>query len=455
MVASRTQTLRTVACSGSPKRGQPRLRVLYTPDEAAAGRVFTLPVGRTWLGRELPRDKDGHSFTGDRAMSSLHGCLEVTESTLDVRLCDWGSKNGTQVDRTFLPQRDHWHELADGTVIRLGNTLLILRYEPAQPADAPIPTLIGVSLALRELRARIAKLAPEEAVCVLIQGESGTGKELVARALHDRSSRRDRPFVAVNCSAIAESLAESELFGHSEGAFTGARPRLGYFRAAHRGTLFLDEVGDMPLVLQPKLFRALQEHVITPVGADRPEPSDVRVLSATNQDLRADIDAGEFRPELYRRLAGVTLELPPLRQRQEDILPLLHHGYAGITRHLDAELVHDLLLYAWPENVGQLGNVAQQLRIEGVTESLRALLRQPPTKGVAARPIAGESVSTPTPPREVQRLTMPTAEALVLALQRHTGVVLRVAAELGCSRRQVQRWLQQYGLDANHFRRSS
>ena len=456
MAPSRTETLRPVALTGSQKRGQPRLRVLYTPAEGT-GRVFALPIGLTWLGRELPKDKDGYSFAGDRSMSSVQTCLEVSEPGLEVRLSDWGSKNGTWVDRTALHQRDDWHGLADGAIVRLGSTLLILRYEPTQPADASIPTLVGVSLAMRELRARIARLATEEDVFILIQGETGTGKELVARALHERSARRERPFVAVNCSAIPASLAESELFGHTEGAFTGARPRLGHFRAAHRGTLFLDEVGDMPLDLQPKLFRALQERVISPVGADRGEPSDVRVLSATNQDLRADIAAGEFRPELYRRLAGVCLELPPLRRRQEDILPLLRHCYSGIDEHLDAELVHDLLLYSWPENVGQLGNLAQELRIEGASPALRAMLKQPPAEGaIAARSTASAAPAAPAAsPRASQRLIVPTEQGLADVMQRHAGVILRVADELGCSRRQVQRWLEQYGLTANDFRRGT
>ena len=178
----------------------------------------------------------------------------------------------------------------------------------------------------------------------------------------------------------------------------------------------------------------------------------------TNQNLRADIDAGEFRPELYRRLAGVNLELPPLRSRQEDILPLLAHSYGRIAEHLDAELVHDLLLYAWPENVGQLANLAQQIRIEGVSPELRATFEpstEPVAPVVATRPNptpSGRVNSSPTS-REAHRLTVPTAEALTQAMQRHAGVILRVADELSCSHRQVQRWLEQYGLDANDFRR--
>ncbi len=450
MSPSQTETLRPVFAKGPHYRGLPRLRLLYSSAEGLAkNRIFPLPVGVTWLGRELASAQEGYSFPGDRAMSSTHTCIEVSEPELGVRISDWDSKNGTRVARASLHGRDKWHELQDGAIVRLGNTLFILRYEPMQPPDANIPTLVGVSLAMRELRARVLKLAAQEDAFVLIQGETGTGKELVARALHEHGPRRERPFVAVNCSAIPENLAESELFGHKDGAFTGARARLGYFRAAHRGTLFLDEVGDMPLALQPKLFRALQERQIQPVGADRPEPCEVRVLSATNQDLRADIESGAFRPELYRRLSHTCIELPPLRSRPEDILPLLYHSYRELGPHLDADLVHDLLLYSWPENVGQLENIARQIRIEGVLPALRAML-QPPAVAPAAPPSPAAA-----PARPVRRHVTPTEPALTQAMQRHEGIVLRVADELGCSRRQVQRWLEQYGLRAEDFRRGS
>lgn len=455
MAPSRTETLRPLALAGARYRGLPRLRLLYSPTaEPAAGRVYPLSVGTTYLGRELSAGQDGYSFPGDRAMSSTHSCLTVSESELSVHLRDCESKNGTHIARTTLRRRDESHELADGAILRLGNTLFILRYEPMQPADASIPTLVGVSLTVRELRARIARLAAQDDTFVLISGETGTGKEVVAHALHELSPRRDRPLIAVNCSAIPESLAESELFGHRDNTFTGAKARLGHFRAAHRGTLFLDEVGDMPLLLQPKLFRALQEQSIQPLGSDRREPCEVRVLAATNQDLRARIAAGTFRPELHRRLAQVTVELPPLRARPEDIGPLLQHSYGEIGPHLDADLFQDLLLYSWPENVGQLINLARQIRIEGVSAALRQMFTAPDAGSTRASPAAPSGEPPPPSKRAVRRLKPPSQQELAASMQRHNGIVLRVAEELGCSRRQTQRWLAQYGLSAEDFRRS-
>jgi two-component system, NtrC family, response regulator len=212
----------------------------------------------------------------------------------------------------------------------------------------------------------VRKVADTEAT-VLLTGESGTGKELVARAIHTFSSRRTRPFVAVNCAAIPHDLLESELFGHVKGAFTGAvRDKTGKFLLADGGTLFLDEVGELPVDLQPKLLRALQERTVEPVGGIRPQKIDVRVVAATNADLEEGLRLGSFREDLYYRLAVIPLHLPPLRERPEDIPYLVRHFCAkhGAPQvQLAAEALRSLQDYHWPGNVRELENTVERLLI--------------------------------------------------------------------------------------------
>lgn len=226
--------------------------------------------------------------------------------------------------------------------------------------------LIGSSAVMEELFLLVRKVADSDAT-VLITGESGTGKELVARSLHAQSSRRDGPFVAINCAAIPRDLLESELFGHVKGAFTGAaKDKTGKFLQANNGTLFLDEVGELPLELQPKLLRTIQERLVEPVGDGRPQRLDVRIVAATNRDLEQAAAEGLFREDLYYRLAVVPLHLPPLRARRDDI-PLLvrhfcaKHGGAGVS--FDQSALHLLNSYPWPGNVRELENLVERLLI--------------------------------------------------------------------------------------------
>jgi len=217
---------------------------------------------------------------------------------------------------------------------------------------------------------------------VLVLGESGTGKELVARRLHARSARSDGPFVTLSCAAVAPDLLTSELFGHVAGAFTGARrAREGRFRRAHGGTLFLDEVGELPLELQSALLRVIQERVVDVVGSDHPTPVDVRLVCASNRDLRDEAAAGRFRDDLYYRLAVVELVVPPLRDRPEDIPPLVHHlvarhGPDGPLRVPD-DVMAELCRRPWPGNVRELENACERMAIlaEGDTVRLEDLPR--------------------------------------------------------------------------------
>jgi len=223
--------------------------------------------------------------------------------------------------------------------------------------------MIGASKAVEDLRAAIAKAAPSQAT-VLVTGESGTGKELVARAIHRNSSRKDAPFIRVNCAAIPEDLIESEMFGHERGSFTGATGRqVGKFPQADHGTIFLDEVGDMSLRAQAKVLRALETGEIEPVGAARVITVDVRVIAATNKDLESEIRAGRFREDLYFRLKVIPIHCPPLRERSEDIPMLIDHFAAGTARRFSPEAKAALARHRWKGNIRELQNVIERLII--------------------------------------------------------------------------------------------
>ncbi|MGY6253263.1 sigma-54-dependent transcriptional regulator [Paraburkholderia caledonica] len=228
------------------------------------------------------------------------------------------------------------------------------------------PRLLGVSETLREVQKQIGRAASSEAT-VLFTGETGTGKEVAARVLHDASRRSGKPFVAVNCAAIPAELLESELFGHVKGAFTGATAdRPGCFAAADGGTLLLDEIGDMPLPMQAKLLRVIQERQITPLGSNRVIPVDIRLVAATHRNLQTMVEAGEFREDLLYRLNIIPIALPPLRERLADILPLAEHFLAEVAKARSRELrlslpaQHLLVGYAWPGNVRELRNAVER-----------------------------------------------------------------------------------------------
>ena len=259
--------------------------------------------------------------------------------------------------------------------------------------------LLGPSAAMDQVRATVSKVAPTE-VAVLVTGDNGTGKELVARQLHLQSKRRERPFLAVNCAAIPDELAESELFGHEKGAFTGAQAaRAGAFEQASGGTLFLDEIGDMPLPMQAKLLRALQEGVVQRLGSHTPTEVDVRVLAATNQDLEAMVQEKTFREDLYYRLHVVRIHLPPLRERPDDVAALADHFLAAATkrnglgqRRLHKDAYDWLRGQAWPGNVRQLKNVLEGAAVLADDVELTAAdLEGASTPGAAGRSADGET----------------------------------------------------------------
>jgi two-component system response regulator AtoC len=263
------------------------------------------------------------------------------------------------VDRTsFLRALTRSNDLADDVQIALPdfNPLRMGKHE-----------LVAESPAMLRVYTIIGQVAPSTAT-VLLQGASGTGKELAARAIHHLSPRSERPFVAVNCAAIPENLLESELFGHEKGAFTGAVSRkIGRFERASRGTLFLDEIADMTLSLQSKILRAIEEGEIERVGGDDPVPVDIRFIAATNKDLRVAIGKGQFREDLYYRLAVVSLQLPSLTERLEDLPPLagyliseFNRRHGKSIRHLSERALTVLRQYDWPGNVRELRNVLER-----------------------------------------------------------------------------------------------
>ena len=246
------------------------------------------------------------------------------------------------------------------------------------PEDMP-ERLVGSGVAMQKICKQIGRMAPQD-VNVLIVGESGTGKELVARAIYHHSRRHQAPFLAINCAAIPESLLESELFGHERGAFTGAeRRRIGKFEQCHRGTLFLDEIGDMTPGTQAKILRLLQEGSFERVGGSEAIAADVRVLAATNQNLDVLIEQGRFRKDLYFRLRGVTIHLPPLRDRREDIAELAHYFLFRYNRQLatavqsiSPEAMTLLEAYDWPGNVRELQSVVREALIVSAGPAVRA-----------------------------------------------------------------------------------
>lgn len=236
-----------------------------------------------------------------------------------------------------------------------------------------IEKIIGVSAHVQEILSMVKKISASEASTVLIQGESGTGKELIAKALHYESSRRDKPFMAINCSAVPENLLESELMGHEKGAFTDAKTmRKGLFELADGGTVFLDEIGDMPLQMQTKLLRILEERSFRRVGGTKDIEVDVRIISATNKDLAKGVEDGSFRKDLYYRLQVIPLYLKSLRERKDDIIPLVNYFIAYFNKkfHKDVKRISPdaeklILEYPWPGNVRELKNVVERVMLLG------------------------------------------------------------------------------------------
>ncbi len=383
----------------------------------------------------------------DPAVSRLHAEFEARDDGVWVR--DLGSRNGTFVEGVLV----HSARVPDGGRVQLGSTSFTVRYEPT-PAPVDLwpgerfGPLLGRSMAMRELFARLARVAPTDST-VLLHGETGTGKELVAEALHSASPRAQQPFVIVDCGALPENLLEGELFGHAKGAFTGAaNARAGAIETADGGTVFLDEIGEMPLSMQPKLLRAIESRAVRRVGESAYRKVNVRFISATHRDLRTMVNAGAFREDLYFRLAVLPITIPPLRQRTEDIPQLVQHFLPqGAASALPPEMLRELSARPWLGNVRELRSFVERAVALGAKEAL--------AMASEARPRSAESAASPfavdldQPFKDQRERWLDHLERVYIAglLERHHWNVSAVAQAAGLDRTYVHRLIRKHDLE--------
>jgi formate hydrogenlyase transcriptional activator len=334
------------------------------------------------------------------------------------------------------------------------------RSDDQNERDRQFDQIVGNSPALEAVLEQVERVAPTSAT-VLIQGETGTGKELIAKAIHNISPRYDRPFVKVNCAAIPLDLLESELFGHEKGAFTGAiAQKIGRFELADKGTLFLDEVGDIPLALQPKLLRVLQEQEFERLGNGQTRKVDVRVVAATNRSLEEMMEENQFRSDLYYRLNVFPVELPPLREREEDVFMLLHHFVdlyarrAGKTFGQIAERTLELFrCYDWPGNIRELQNVVERTVIlcEGETFSVDEEWLQRKSRSLPPLPVSRAGVLAENK-KEFSEREKRTIEAALAECQGRVSGPRGAAVKLGLPRQTVEWKIASLGIDKRRFK---
>ncbi|HXG94648.1 MAG TPA: sigma-54 dependent transcriptional regulator [Blastocatellia bacterium] len=319
-------------------------------------------------------------------------------------------------------------------------------------ANLGFDKIIGTSAAMQKVFSTLQKVCRSDAN-ILVLGETGTGKELVARTIHAHSFRLDKPFVAVDCAALPENLLESELFGHERGAFTGANQATrGLLELAHTGTLFLDEIGELPLALQAKLLRALQERELRKLGSEKIIPVDIRVISATSRDVRAEIAAKNFREDLYYRLNVITVQLPALRERREDIALLANHFLRAFCRQyrqelcgLSPEVMQLFLTYDWPGNVRELQNVIQHAVLLGERNSVEMDDLPDYLKGELEAELSFQTMRD----RQSEALEK---TFLVELLRRHKGNVSEAAMEAKITRKMIYRLAKKFSIDVEQFR---
>ena len=415
-----------------------RARLIVTPGGADPFEA-PLPEGELLIGS----DPDNHLVLADRYVSGRHA--RITALGGEVTIEDLGSTNGTTVGAVRVQRAT----LVPGSEVVLGTTRLRLDVrERVAPLGHALPAdragILGDSPRMRDALIVLYKVAPSE-LPVLVMGETGTGKELAARFLHGISRRAGGPFVALNCGAVSRELFESELFGHEKGAFTSAtNTRVGLLEMARGGTVLLDEVGEMPAELQPKLLRVLEERTIRRVGGNREIPTDIRVVAATNRDLAAQVRGGSFRRDLFYRLSVVPVTLPPLRERGDDVLLLARHFLDGESARregrapfvLDPEAARLLAAQAWPGNVRELKNVLS---------AACQLAERPPAIGprdLRFVPVAAGGAAT------ADR----TLDAIGEALARHGGNARKAAEVLGLPLSTLYDRMKKHGIAPRRFR---
>ncbi len=435
-------------------RGVRQWRVAIT-DASGAARSFQVIAGASLKVGAHPANEIALQ---DDTVSRMHA--ELTGTPDGIRVRDVGSTNGCWYQGARL-----FDSIVSAGSVKVGegSTLIISAAEAAMEPLAPVDhygPLIGRSPPMRSLFKSLSSLVSSQST-VLIQGESGTGKELVARAIHDASPRRSKPYVIFDCASVAPTLIESALFGHERGSFTGATSRsLGCFEEADGGTLFLDEIGELPLELQPRLLRAIESREIRRVGANKPISVDVRVIAATHRDLARGVNTGHFREDLFYRLAVLSLRVPPLRERLEDLKGLIHHlmreplrgDEAAISKALDEVTEaqwQQLRAHPWRGNVRELRNVVE-----------RSLATQSPLTPVVelASGVPAPRVSTPSAASAEFNLDLPFLEQkqavldrfeqayLQAMVARHEGNFSRAAAGAGIDRMYFKRLLKKWGL---------
>ena len=417
--------------------------------EAGPGAGTTAPMTgeRLVVGRASGSDL----VLADPAVSATH--CELRSTSRGTILRDLGSTNGVLLAGHRVPEL----VLRDGSTFVVGATRLRFELTGAKlevplSAGAEFGELYGQSAAMRQVFARLQRVAPID-LTVLLIGETGTGKELAARSLHEMSLRGGHALVVLDCGSIPRELVESTLFGHERGAFTGATAtHAGVFEQANRSTLFLDEIGNMDLDLQRRLLRVLERREVTRVGAARPVPVDVRIIAATNVDVREAVNQGKFREDLYFRLAQVQVELPPLRERQDDIPGLAQRfleeaaaWLADAPRTLSAEARDMLLAYRWPGNVRELRNVIQRAaslsRESELTASDLELRRE-------TRPVPDIEIDLTLPFKEAKAQVVERFERSYLAalVARHKGNLTRASEHADVARNHLRELLRQRGV---------
>jgi transcriptional regulator with PAS, ATPase and Fis domain len=440
MSESPDQSTEMLAPPETLELGVLELTVLDGPDR---GLVQKIGPGRVRIGTA----QSCEVTLSDSTVSRIHVELDIGRGGFRVR--DLDSTNGTFIDAVRVVEV----VMTAATVLRLGASVLELQTsgEPAFLALSRAKSfgrLLGESSAMRRVYSILERAALSDAT-VLIQGETGTGKEAAAVSLHDASDRCGGPFIAIDCGAIAENLIESELFGHTRGAFSGAvQDRAGLFEQADGGSLFLDEIGELPLALQPKLLRVLETREVRRVGSNVTRRVDVRVIAATNRDVGRSVNEGTFREDLYYRLAVIEVLLPPLRARREDI-PLLarrfYQSFSGRDEELPRELLLSLLRRSWPGNVRELRNFLERTVALGWSERVGPSA----TDGDLLVPTGLEAlVATDLPLKEARDAWNQKFEILYASsvLRRTGGNVTHAATLAGVTRRSLQRLMAQHGI---------
>ena len=425
------------------------------PRTPIRGCLVRTPTASAQLGARpiiLGAGRECDLVVDDAKVSRKHA--ELTFQPDGILVKDLGSSNGT----FFQGSRVTEIVVPLGASIQLGSTTVRLQGAdtPALPPSSRerFGNLVGRSVAMRELFAVLELASPTDAT-VLLEGESGTGKELAARAIHDHSERAGGPFVVLDCSALSEALLESHLYGHVKGAFTGAdTARKGAFVEASGGTLFLDELGELPLAAQARLLRALEAQTVQPLGADRAISVDTRVVGATHRDLRAMVDAKQFRFDLYYRLAVVHAVIPPLRERPEDVGLLVETFYEGRAREpgpIEGANLDALARHGWPGNVRELRNVLERAwALSGPGGQPFASLRLWLQAGAPPPPPTGatEALDATLPFKDAKERWVDAFERRYLAavFAAHDGNITHAADHAGINRAHFRKLLHKHGI---------